>query len=190
MMWVDGVGGYLVCLSDEVLIGQAIAAAGADLPIVGDISRQHAIISRQGESYVIRPDAMTRVEGREVTAARMLSDGDEIELGSSFRVRFRQPHPLSATSRLDFLSDHRTQPTADGVLLMANSCILGPGPNSHVVCRGWNHDLVLVRQGQQLRCHGQESLEIDGSQVGQKGEITLNSRIVGDDFCLSLERFD
>ena len=126
LMWVDGVGGYLVCMADEVLLGQAIANSGADIPIVGDLSRHHATIARQGENYVIRPHATTRVEGRELTSPRCLRDGDEIELGPSFRMRFRQPHPLSATSRLDFLSHHRTQPATDGVLLMANSCILGP----------------------------------------------------------------
>ncbi|MDG2382678.1 MAG: FHA domain-containing protein [Pirellulaceae bacterium] len=190
MMWVDGVGGYLVCMSDEIVIGQAIDQPGADLPIIGDISRRHAVIQRQGESYLIRAEASTRVAGREVTEVRTLTDGDEIEFGASFRVRFRQPHPLSATSRLDFLSGHRSQPASDGMLLMANSCILGPGPNSHVVCRAWSEDLVLVRQGQQLRCHGRQMLEIDGQEVGRKGEITLDSRITGEDFCLSLERFD
>lgn len=190
MMWIDGVGGYLVCLSDEILIGQAIGDSGADLPIIGDVSTRHAIIVRDGESYVIRPDASTRVDGREVKSAQTLRDGDEIELGSSFCVRFRQPHPLSATSRLDFLSSHRTQPTADGVLLMGRSCIMGPGSNSHVVCREWEHDLVLVQQEDGLRCHGHSSLEIDGKWVGGKGEITLDSRIAGDDFCLSLERIE
>ncbi len=190
LMWVDGVGGYLVSLADEILLGQAIAGSGADVPIVGDLSRHHAAIVRQGESYVIRPDAATRVEGRELTSTRGLRDGDEIELGPSFRMRFRQPHPLSATSRLDFLSHHRTQPTTDGVLLMANSCILGPSTKNHIVCRAWNQDVVLVRSGHRLRCHSKETLEIDGREVDGKAEITLESRIVGSDFCLSLERFD
>jgi hypothetical protein len=171
-------------------LGQAIGSSGADVPIVGDLSRNHATIVRQGENYVIRPDATTRVEGRELSSPRGLRDGDEIELGPSFQMRFRQPHPLSATSRLDFLSHHRTQPATDGVLLMANSCILGPSTKNHVVCRGWNQDVVLVRDGQRLRCHAKESLEIDGREVGGRAEITLESRIVGSDFCLSLERID
>jgi hypothetical protein len=189
-MWVDGVGGYLVCMADEVMLGQAVASSGADVPIVGDLSRHHATIVRQGEGYVIRPDATTRVEGRELTSPRGLRDGDEIELGPSFRLRFRQPHPLSATARLEFLSHHRTQPATDGVLLMANSCILGPSSQNHVVCRGWHQDVVLVRNGQQLRCHAKETLEIDGREVNGRAEITRESRIVGSDFCLSLERFD
>ncbi len=55
-----------------------------------------------------------------------LWDGSLIELGEAVRLRFRRPHPLSATARLEFVSRHRTQPSTDAVLLMAESCILGP----------------------------------------------------------------
>ena len=190
LLWVDGVGGYLVCLADEIMLGQAVAHGAADVPILGDLSRLHATIVRRGEGYVLQPQAATRVEGRWLEAACPLSDGDEIQLGDSFLMRFRRPHPLSATSRLDFLSHHRTQPAADGVLLMAHSCILGPAVTSHVVCRHWREDVVLVRQGQQLRCHARQPLEVDGRQGGPAAAITMRSRVVGPDFCLSLEQVD
>ncbi len=105
-------------------------------------------------------------------------------------MRFRQPHPLSATARLDLLSHHRTQPAADGVLLMASSCILGPAPQNHVVCRQWSKDVVLVRQGQTLACHTGQTIVVDGVARDCRAALTLNSRIQGEDFCLSLERFD
>ena len=190
LLWVDGVGGYLVCLADDVVLGQAVPQGGADVPVLGDLSRLHATIVRRGESYVLQSQAATWVEGRRLSAACPLSDGDEVQLGSSFRLRFRRPHPLSATCRLDFLSHHRTQPAADGVLLMAHSCILGPAPTSHVVCRHWPQDVVLVRQGQQLRCHASQPLEVDGQSCGNTAPITMRSRVVGADFCLSLEPFE
>lgn len=190
LLWVDGVGGYLVCLADDVILGQAVPHGGADIPIQGDLSRLHATILRRGEGYVLQPQAETRVDRRLVTASCPLSDGDEVQLGASLLMRFRRPHPLSSTSRLDFLSDHRTQPAADGILLMAHSCILGPAPTSHVVCRHWSQDVVLVRQGQELRCHAQHPLEVDGKSYKSTAPITTQSRIVGPDFCLSLEQFD
>jgi hypothetical protein len=190
MMWVDGVGGFLTCLSETVRIGQAVAGNRVELPIIGDLSRQHATITRQGEGYSIRPSAPTWVGGRAITEPRWLSDGDEVKLGSSFLMRFRQPHPLSATARLELISHHRTQPAADGVLLMATSCVLGPGHQNHVVCRQWAHDVVLVRQGQSLACHSARPFEVDGQPRDRRATITLNSRIQGEDFCLSLEQFD
>ena len=65
-------------------------------------------------------------------------------------LRYRLPHPLSTTARLELASRHRTQPWADGVLLMGNSCVLGPNLRNHVVCRDWSEDVVLYRQADRL----------------------------------------
>lgn len=190
MMWVDGVGGYLVCLGDEILLGQAVGTTGVDVPIMSDVSRRHAVLLRQSEGYLLRPIAATFVNGRPLPAPCILADRDEIRLGSSFRLRFRQPHPLSASARLEIVSHHRIQPSADGVILMAKSCLLGPSPRNHVVCRGWAHDIALVRQGQQLRCHAKQPFDVDGRTVETAADVVMGSRITGHDFCLSLEQID
>jgi hypothetical protein len=85
------------------------------------------------------------------------------------------------------LSYHRTEPAATAVLLMDQSCILGPGAHCHVVCRNWSRPLVLYRQQSQLRCRADEPLEIDGTPCGRQGTVTLRSRVRGSDFCLNLE---
>src|SRR5438093_1143339 len=41
MLWIDAVGGYLVCLGDEIVIGQAAPGTKVDVPIQADISRKH-----------------------------------------------------------------------------------------------------------------------------------------------------
>ncbi|MCA9213174.1 MAG: FHA domain-containing protein [Planctomycetales bacterium] len=189
-MWIDAVGGYLVCLSDEILIGQAIPESVADVPIFGDLSRRHAVLRREGESYVIVPHAKTLVEQQAIDGSRYLRDGDELQFGASVSMRFRQPHPLSHSCRLEFTSPHRTQPHADAVVVLANSCVLGPSETSHVVCRHWTRDLVLAREGQDLRCHTAGVMEVDGKDVKQKSAINLNSRICGEDFCVSLEQIN
>jgi hypothetical protein len=145
-------------------------------------------IRREGDGYLIQPLGEVRMEGRPISRAILLADGDEIQLGGSVRVRFRQPHALSATARLDLVSRHRPQPSADAVLLMADSCILGPGSRNHVVCRDWSGDVVLFRtKGDQLQCRAGESLEIDGTRYSGQGPLTRNSRVTGSDFALSLE---
>ena len=189
-MWIDAVGGYMVCLSDEILIGQAIPESAADVPIFGDLSRRHAVLRREGESYVLVPHAKTLVEQQVIDGSRYLQDGDELQFGSSVSMRFRKPHPLSHSCRLEFTSNHRTQPHSDAILVLANSCILGPAETSHVVCRHWKRDLVLVRDGQDLRCHAAGVMEVDGKNVKQKSAINLDSRIAGEDFCVSLEQIN
>ena len=55
MLWIDAVGGFLVCLGDEIIIGQAVPGYDVDVPIQADISRQHVKIRREGEGYVLEP---------------------------------------------------------------------------------------------------------------------------------------
>ena len=187
LLWIDAVGGFLVCFNDEVVLGQATPGNIVDVPIMGDLSRRHATLQREEESYILIPMGQLSISGRQVTQPHVLSDGDEIELGPSVQLRFRQPHSLSATARLDFLSHHRTQPSADAVLLMADSCVLGPSLSSHVVCRDWSQDLILHRKGNGWACRSKQTLEVDGRRRYGTVELMRNSRVAGEDFALSLE---
>jgi hypothetical protein len=187
MVWVDAVGGFWVCTGSEVTIGQAVQGNDVDVPIQADISRRHAKIRREGEGYLLEALQATRVDGQPVAGTTLLKDGDEIELGGSVRLRFRRPHALSASARLEFLTRHKTKPGSDAVLLMAESCVLGPHWQNHVVCRDWSGDVVLYRQDADLYCRAMESIEIDGNLCDGRGKLGANSRIVGSDFSLSLE---
>jgi hypothetical protein len=207
LLWVDGVGGYLVCMNSDTLIGQAVPATTVDLPILGDLSRRHAWIRRQGERYLLEPcrisvpagspqartaggnsmPAPVRINRRPICEPTLLYDQDEIELGSGVKLRFAQPHALSATARLDFLSRHRPQLRVDGVLLMAESCVLGPNFRNHVVCRDWKDDVVLYRHSGKLYCRAMDDIEIDGRLCEGRGELTAQSVVKGDDFSLALE---
>src|SRR5438105_15843073 len=42
LLWVDGVGGFLVCLGNRVTLGQATPDAYVDIPLFADVSRVHA----------------------------------------------------------------------------------------------------------------------------------------------------
>jgi hypothetical protein len=187
LLWIDGVGGYLVCMGDDVVLGQASPEYALDIPIQADLSRRHARIARRGDGYVIEPLQRTQVNGQVIHGRTLLSDGDEIELAQGVRLRFRQPHALSASARLDFLSHHRTQPKADGVLLMAESCVLGPKWQNHVVCRDWQGDVVLYRRDGELCCRAMDSIEIDGRLCDGRGQLHRNSHVSGSDFSMSLE---
>jgi hypothetical protein len=102
-------------------------------------------------------------------------------------MRFTIPNPLSRTARLDFISRHRTAPTTDGVLLMAESCVLGNSRAAHVVCPTWTSEVVLFSHGEQLHCRAPEKTTVDGAPFAGRGAITSASQIVGEDFSLSLE---
>ncbi len=191
VIWVDGVGGFLVCEGNEVTLGQPVA--GVDIPILADLSRQHAVIRRSGEGYLLDPRREARVNGRQVSAVTMLGSGSELRLGAGVTLRFSRPNSLSHSARLDFVSRHRTQPAVDGVLLMADCLILGAGPNCHVHCPRWPRQVMLFYQQGQLCCRSEGPLEIDGKLLapGKNGGcqtvIHRGARIETDAFALVLE---
>lgn len=189
LLWVDGVGGYLVCLGDSIVLGQATPdnINTIEVPFLADLSRHHARVSRRGDGYVVEPLQTTRLNGQVIQDVTLLRDRDEIELAPSVRLRFRQPHALSASARFDYVSRHRTQPTSDGLLMMAESCVLGPNWQNHVFCRNWEKDVVLFQRDDALFCRAMDAIEIDGHLYDGRGQVSLNSRVVGDDFSISLE---
>jgi FHA domain len=187
LLWIDAVGGFLVCLDDAIVLGQPSPGDKIAVPILADLSRRHAVIRRESGAYVLEPLQRTLVDGREITAPFVLSDNQLIQLGDNVRVRFARPHALSATARLTIESHHKSQPSADSILLMADSCVLGPNRHCHVRCRDWQRDLVVFRQDDQLYCRASEPLTIDGVAASGESEIHSGVRVEGEDFSFAWE---
>lgn len=186
--WIDAVGGYMVCLGDEVVLGQpASSGVSADIPILADLSRRHAVLRRDGESYIITPIHSVSVDGAKLTGPAVLRDRALLELGDTVRLRFRKPHALSATAVLTLESQHKTEPAVDAVVLMADSCILGPQGHSHIQCRRWPSDLVLMRRDRQLLLRTDMPMKIDGEPSGPQSLLAGNSRLESDEIALSFE---
>jgi FHA domain len=186
LLWVDTVGGYLVCLDDEVILGRAGTDAVADVPLLGDLSRQHATLARDGEGYMIRAIKPTFVNNRAVETAP-LRNGDVIRLGSTMELEFHQPSPVSSTARLDVVSRHRLPLAVDGVILMAETCIVGSSRQAHIPAPGLVNPVVLYRQGAGLCCRATGGFEVDGRACAARAPLTLQSSVLGEGFSFSLE---
>jgi len=189
ILWVDGVGGFLTCLDSELRIGQAVPDSVVDIPIQGDVSAEHATLKRVGDEYLLDPKSRVSLNGKPLNEPSLLSDGDQIQLGDAVVLRYRRPHVLSASARLDFVSRHRTHPWADAVILMAESCVLGPSKRNHILCRDWRDDVVLFRQDDGLFCRAMEPLEIDGVMNDSSAQVKTTSRVAGEDFSMTFEPF-
>ena len=187
LLWVDAVGGFLVCLDEQVVIGQPSQGGAIAVPILADLSRRHAVIRREAGAYVIEPLQSVRIDGREIKGPTVLADGQRIQLGDSVRLRFTKPHALSATARLDFESHHKTQPTADAVLLMADSCVLGPNSHCHVRCRDWQQDVVLYRHGEGFQCRSAAPLVVEGEARSGPIDVLPGERVEGESFSFTWE---
>jgi hypothetical protein len=187
LLWVDAVGGFLACMDDVIVLGQPSPGERIAVPILADLSRRHAVIRRDAGAYIIDPLQRTLLDGREITAPTVLSDNQIIQLGDNVRIRFTRPHALSATARLMIESHHKTQPSADAVLLMADSCVLGPNRHCHVRCRQWQRDVVVFRQGDRLFCRANEPVSIDGVETRGESEIQSGVRVEGEEFSFTWE---
>ncbi len=187
LLWADVIGGYLICLNREIVLGREGIDTQADVPVLGDLSRRHASIVRHGDGYVIQAHQPTFLNGRPVVGSAPLRDKDVLRLGSTVELEFRQPSPVSATARLEIVSRHRLPLAVEGVILMAETCIIGPSPQAHVPAPGLGSPVVLYRQGDALWCRAPGAFDVDGKPCLSRAPLRLNSNVLGDGFSFSLE---
>ncbi len=187
LLWVDAVGGYLVCLDDRIVLGRAGPDSHADIPLMGDLSRSHATLVRNGEGYLLKAHQASFVNGKPVVDQVVLRDGDVIRLGSTVELEFRQPSPVSATARLSIVSRHRLPLAVDGVLLMAETCIVGDALQAHIPAPALKSPVVLYRQAGTLWCRAEGAFDVDGRTCASRAPLTLQSSVLGDGFSFSLE---
>jgi hypothetical protein len=186
LLWVDGVGGYLVCLAPRVTLGQATPDGYVDVPLFADVSRLHASLTRDAEGYLLEAMRPVLVNGQAAEKV-LLRPNDRVTLGTSCQFQFRQPAPVSTSARLDLVSGHRLPLAVDGVILMADTLLLGPGAQVHVAVPDLKQPVVLYRakDGLGIRCPG--SFSIDGQRVQERGQLRFNASVTGEDFAFALE---
>jgi len=189
LLWVDGVGGYLVCLSHRVTLGRAAPDAAADIPLQADVSRHHATIQRDPEGYFLEAVRPVQVNGQPVEKV-FLRSADRITLGGSCQVQFWQPVPLSASARLDVVSGHRFLHPVNAAVLMADTLVFGPGAQAHVSMPELTQPLILYRNKGKLAVRWSGNLVIDGKTHLEKGPLEPGSVLMTEQLTLALERVE
>jgi hypothetical protein len=189
LIWIDGVGGYLVCPGPMVTAGCFVEHPGIDIPLQADLRRRHLRFELNHDRFLATPLGPTQLDGARLNQPAFLAREAQLTLTGQVRWRFSQPHPLSRSARIDYLSPHRSVPWSDAVLLLADTLVLGPARCNHVVCPGWSSDLVLFRRQGQLYARSEFPLCVDGRWVGNVAPLRLDSSIAGarGEFAIKLE---
>lgn len=196
--WIDGVGAWLILTGSSISLGRVNGNVSplvkststeqeADVALVANLSRDHASIQRVDENYVLKPKSSVQIQERPISFETVLPDSCEIAFGSSVRLSFSIPTPLSATAKLTFASEHRPRTSIDGVILMAETCLLGPSPSDHILCRNWSESVVLVQTPNGIVAKSKQELLIDGLKAKDAGIISNGQVVSGDGFRFRLE---
>ncbi len=188
ILWVDGVGGFLVCTSADVTIGRAVEQSRVDIPLQADIRRRHLRIKRSGSSYIAEPLDQVDVDRQDIREPVVLRHDQILQLAGGVRARFTMPHPLGGSARLDFTSRHRTDPWSDAVLLLGDAIMIGRLPSHHIVAPDVGNELLIYRQGDRFVLRDPGKFEVNDQLAS--GEVPLRDglRIVGDGYSISVEQ--
>ncbi len=186
-LWIDGVGGYLVCLSHRVTIGQSLVETPVDIALIADVSRHHATIQRDTEGYFLEAVRKVQINGQPTDKA-LLRSGDRITLGSSCQLQFWQPAPVSTSARLDMVSGHRFAEPVQAVLLMADTLVIGPAEQSHVLAPEMTQPLILFRNKNGLAARWTGNMLISGKSYQERGPLEPGATLTTEQISLALER--
>lgn len=182
-LWIDGVGGYLLCLSHRVTLGQT----PVDIALIADVSRQHATIQRDPEGYFLEALRKVQVNGT-ATDKALMRNGDRITLGNSCQLQFWQPVPVSTSARLDMVSGHRFAEPVDAVILMADTLVIGPETQSHVQVPDMTQPLILFRNKNGLAARWSGNMLIGGKTYQERGPLEPGATLTTEQVSLTLEK--
>ncbi len=187
LLWIDGVGGFLLCLTPRVTIGHASARPTPDVPLLADVSRLHVALQRDAEGYALEAFRPTSINGREAERASLRS-GDRITLGTSCQLLFVQPLPLSASARLDVVSGHHLAYPVTSALLMADTLVLSGGTRGHVNVPGLCQPIIVYRQHEALALRYDGAIEIEGKRLHGRAPLDTGRTAELAEVSLTLEK--
>ena len=188
MLWIDGVGAWLVCCGTTAVLGSAAPDAIADIRLQAPLARRHAVLELSGENWLLKSLQISGASPEKTAAVTALSSGALIQLSPRVLLRFQVPTVLSSSAVLTLESPQRLVPHADGVVLLADRMLLGPGSDSHIRCPGIPGRLVLYHSNHQLCCRSTTEFLLNGQATSDAAEIKHGTVVSMGEFRLRVER--
>lgn len=193
MLWIDGVGSFLLCVGSRVTVGGPRGSSTdrqpADIAFLANLSRHHATFARSGDSLLLEAHGDTTVNGRRVNDFEGLGADSEVVFGSSVRTLVTMPSELSLTARIDVRTHHRLEHTVDGIILFADTCLLGPSPDSHVRCSDWPESVLLTRRDGQFFCRSRTDLVVGDRLAQGLEEVPIGTVVSGKEIRFCIDSF-
>lgn len=160
-LWIDGCGGYLLLTGVQWSVGGLSRASNADICVRSDWPRLAGQISRQGADYFW--------QGRSSSDSKiLLIDGMPVPVQGSALMVLGKPSQLSDTVVLSLNAPHRFDQHVDGVVLVRETVLVGPGSDCHLRCREASDRAILQLKDNQWYAKAGLLGEFQRLEVGQR----------------------
>ena len=176
LLWVDGVGSYLLVRSGRLTIGRAGSSARPDLPLAADLGGVQAEILRVDDDYFLAAHGKVQVNGRPMER-KLLADGDRIGLAPRCEIIFRIPTALSTSAVVVLPEGQRIAGDAREVILMDHHILIGAEDGCHVRAAEARSRILLCAGQDGLTVKADEGISIDGSPVGREAPVRSGAQI-------------
>ena len=182
LLWIDGVGTYLIVPGDRVSIGRAGSSTRPDLGLSrSGIAGHHAEVVRSDDDYfIVAAQGAVAVNGSP-TPRKLLQDGDSVHLGDRSQFTFRLPTNLSSTAVITLRGNQRLDDNVQRIVLCDGHFLLGGQDNCHLQVPGTREPVVLTRTDEALVCRAAQPIVVNGKLAGEETRISLGEAVqVGD----------
>ncbi|GAA5509287.1 hypothetical protein [Novipirellula caenicola] len=164
-LWVDGCGGFLILSGDRWTIGGAGPAGNSDVQVHSDLPRIAGTLSRRDDGYFWEIADATR-------PAELVLSGRPLSIPGSASLIFRHPSPLSHSAVLTLKPPHRFDGHVDGVILAAETLLMGSAADCHInVAHLGSEKVVMTRRGDRWMGKVVGETELSELTVGQRMEV-------------------
>jgi hypothetical protein len=138
----------------RVRIGRYGGGERIEIPIPAEVQSHHADIERVGDDYFLTPHAPVTVNQHALARRTLLRDGDRVAFGPKARMTFHKPSARSGAAVLRLSHRCRLPHDVSEIVLLGETCLLGPQPSCHFRTREGRDQAVLFDRGGMLHGRG------------------------------------
>jgi len=176
LLWVDGVGAFLVLRSERVTIGRMGSSAHPDLALAADIPGVQAEIVRADDDYFLAAHKAMEVNGRKVEK-KLLASGDRIRLAPKCELLFQIPTALSTTAVIQLPSGQRIAGDVREVILLDNHLLIGNDNGCHIHASEATSKILIHSDARGLAIRADENIYMNGKLLGKEAPIEPGAQI-------------
>lgn len=160
-LWIDGCGGFLLVTGVQWSVGGLSRVSNADICVQADWPRFAGQIIRQGADYFWQGQSSS-------DSKTLLTDGTPIPIPGSALMTLGKPSQLSDTAVLSLNGSHRFDQHVDGVVLVRETVLVGPGSDCHMRCRTASDRAILQLKDNQWYAKAGLLGDLQQFEVGQR----------------------